>query len=366
MKRATAGVTAALLVTAAAHALPEYQVRYNQTCALCHYNPTGGGIRTEYGAQFFSYSDLPVNKLEFEQIRELSPRINDRLQYGLDLRGVYALRHDWNEDGDGEVEGNEFVLMQGDAYFAYAMSDVTNVVLDISLRGVEEAFADFTFYNGKLRVRAGQYRSTYGWGFVDHTLFVRRFLGYGSLRGPGTRAYDSGMEAGVYLQRYDLTVGASNGSPGTAGNAYHGRFARRFQLGNLTATLGASGRVTDLGAGTFSPWHAGAFYGSNFGRFTFLGETDLLAETEGTTGLVASHLLRFTVRRGVYVNGWYEYYDPDLDYTTGHGWRVRAGIDFVPFGYFSVSPMYEWNYADYGAFDDERFGQFLVQLHLWR
>lgn len=360
------GALAVMLLATTGFALPEYAVRYNQTCALCHYNPTGGGMRTLYGAQFFSYTDLPDKPKTFEALQEMMPKAGDRLQYGFDVRSLYALTESPAEDED--IRGNEFVLMQADAYFAYSLSDATSVIVDVSNNGIEEAFGMHTGWNGKLQIRAGRFRSTYGWGFVDHTSYVRRFLDYGSLRGAGLKAYDTGLEGGVYFDRWDLTLGISNGIPGNNGNDLYARYARRFALGDLTATLGGSGRYMDVGKGGELLWQRGLFYGASLGRLAFIGETDQYLYQWGTgdmTSLTASHLLRFTIHQGLYANAWYEYHDKDMDTASGYNQRVRFGLDYVPRGYLAISPMIEYNQEELDTNAEQSYAQFTLQLHLW-
>ncbi len=365
MKRVVPALLAILLFASFAHALPEYQVKYNQTCALCHHNPTGGGMRTLYGAQFFSYSDLAMEAKDFAEIQEILPQADDALQYGFDLRGLYALGHGYDDDENMQTRGNEFVMMQSDIYFAYTLTDATSAVVDVSNNGIEEAFANFSMKNGKIRVRAGKFRTTYGWGWVDHTVFARKYLDYGSDRGAGWRAYDTGVEAGLYTDRWDVTAGLTNGVPGSNGNAVSARIARRFGHNALTATLGLSGRSDDLGGGGYSARHYGAFYGFNVGPLTFLGETNLREEVEDIQGMVATHQLRYMIKRGIYAHGWYEYYDPDMDTESGYIWRTRLGMDIIPRGYISISPMYQWAHSELNYPGSDESGQFLLQLHLW-
>jgi hypothetical protein len=365
MKRAVSAMLALLIFATLSFALPEYMIEYNQSCALCHHNPTGGGMRTLYGAQFFSYNDLPMKPKTFEEIQSILPQADDALQYGFDLRALYALGHGYDDEENMQAEGNEFVLMQGDVYFAYALNDATAAVMDLSLNGVEEAFANFSAKNGKLRLRAGKFKTTYGWGWVDHTVYARRFTNYGSLQGPGVRAYDTGLEGGFFNDRWDATLGMVNGLRGTNGNAYYGRLARRFGTNTFSTTLGLSGRSDDLGGGGFSPMIYGAFYGANIGRLTFLGEANLLEEIEDVQGLAATHQLRYMIKRGLFVHGWYEFYDPDRDQESGYAYRYRFGLDIIPRGYIGISPIYEWNHEELDGTGSNEFGQFLLQLHLW-
>jgi len=354
-----------MIGTSMTFALPEYMVEYNQTCALCHHNPTGGGMRTLYGSQFFSYSDLPMKPKSFEEIQSILPKAGDALQYGFDLRSLYVFGHGYDDDENMQTQGNEYVLMQGDVYFAYALNDATSAVIDVSLNGIEEAFANFSAWNGKLRLRSGKFKTSYGWGWVDHTTYVRRFLDYGSLQGPGSRTYDSGFEGGFYNDRWDATLGVVNGLRGTNGNAYYTRLARRFGNNTFSATLGLSGRSDDLGGGGFSPMHYGAFYGADIGPFTWLGETNLAEEIEGTNAFITTQQLRYMIKRGLFLHGWYEFYDPDLDKQSGFAYRYRLGLDIIPRGYIGITPIYEWNHEELDGTGSNEFGQLLLQLHLW-
>jgi hypothetical protein len=46
-----------------AQALPRYSARNSQSCFLCHHSPSGGGMRSGYGSQYFAGRKLAVNKV---------------------------------------------------------------------------------------------------------------------------------------------------------------------------------------------------------------------------------------------------------------------------------------------------------------
>ena len=46
----TIGIFAATLASPSS-ALPRYTARYEQKCALCHVNPSGGGLRSSYASR---------------------------------------------------------------------------------------------------------------------------------------------------------------------------------------------------------------------------------------------------------------------------------------------------------------------------
>jgi hypothetical protein len=342
-------------------ALPEYQMRYLQSCGLCHFNPTGGGMRTLYGAQFVSYTDLPMKTLSLEDIEKVKPRINEDLQVGLDLRGLYYAQNDLkkNDSARPSLDDNRFVLMQASLYLAYTLTERATVCLDFSNFGLEEAYALFQGLPMTGVVRVGKFMPSYGWRFADHKLFVRQFLDYGGLQGPGTKAYDTGVEIGAYPQGWDMTLGLINGTAATQGKAILGRVAKRATIASVNASLGASYRAEDIGDWRHSPQFYGAFYGLYWNRWTFLGETDVLDES--VNGLVATHQLRWMATRGWYWNIYYQYFDPDVKHQTGYQWSTRLSSDILPRGYFSLSPAIEWDH-DSGGYE---YGTAEVQVHLW-
>ncbi|MBD3165788.1 hypothetical protein GF324_04260 [bacterium] len=358
----TAAVAAGMLLLATAGlATPEYAQRYNQTCGLCHHNPTGGGMRTLYGAQFFSYTDLPVKPMTFEEVEKVQPKLSENVQVGADFRGIYWNRNDFDGSDDDAGDSNDFQFMQADLYVAYMVSDKSLLYLNVSDNGTREAFAQFRALPFDGTIRAGRFTPAFGWKFPDHTIFTRRFTGYGFLEGASAASYDTGVEAGIYPQGWDATVGVFNGGR-DAGKTVVARLAKRLEFNPFKMTLGGSYRYEDWGGGgDFFPTSYGGFYGLQWGRLAFLGEVDAIEETADVMGLVSTQQLRYMLQRGIYLNSWYEYFDPDMDTASGWFWRARLGVEYIPRGYMAISPSFEWNRDDTGA----EYGLGVLQLHLW-
>jgi len=348
-------------------ALPEFSVRYNQNCQLCHHSPNGGGMRSLYGAQFFSYMDIPwkpesdLANLE----KKVQPQINKNFQVGFDFRSIYySTRGDYHDQyGNNYVsEGdNSFISMQGDLYLAFIPSEKLLLYLDKGLRGNFEAFALFQGLPGHFFMRAGHFVPGYGWRFAEHKAFVRDSLGF------GLGGAEDGIEAGHYDMNGEFSMAITNGRPASIidsdkAKALTLRTAGRIALGNLKLSVGGSYRYAEYGGelrnDSVLTRYAGVFGGVNLGRFTYLGEGDFIIRQD--KGFVATQKLLVKLRPGWDLDFMYDYYDPDIDVQTGYVYRTRLANHFYLTVYLELIPSIEWN-----SIQGQEFGIGELQLHSW-
>lgn len=329
------------------YALPEYGVRYGQSCQLCHYSVTGAGARTLYGAQFFSYTDLPANPLDFDEIAQVNPMISDNLQAGFDFRTFYYVYDETNLNADQ----NSFLTMQGDIYLTWQAGDRTIVAFDKGLRNTFEAYVQTQALPGAMAAKMGRFMPNYGWRFADHTAYVRQFTGFGGTQGVGGE--EDGFEIGHFDESWELSAAVTNGPvagpvDSNQGKAFTSRAAKRYHFGNLGITLGGSYRYAEFGnGGPPNRRMAGAFYGLNVGKWTLLGEVDgILTDAVGsptTSGYVTTNVLRFDMKKGIAAHTSFDYYEPDLDFASGQFMRGRLGVDYTPYGYVTLTPILEYS-----------------------
>ncbi len=345
------------------YAIPRFSAEANQACQLCHHNPGGAGIRNLYGAQFYSYSKLPMNKIEdFGKIGEINPQLNEFLQFGVDFRSMF--HGSWMEE---EFEDNSFLTMQGDFYLAITPSDRTLVFLE---KGIGRAFETYVLFQGlphSSTVRMGRFIPSFGWRFADHKAFVRDYLGFSQFpqKGPSL-VEDSGIEMGTYRTGWEWSVAITNGGAdiidSNEGKAITSRAAVRTNFGSLNLTLGGSYRYADIGIPEPLQRYGGAFWGINLGKLTYLGEADVMVN--GGTALVASHILGYEIRDGIRINGHYDFFDSDIEYTTGYAYRAKLSTEMFLTGYLEIVPAIEWNYEEISDVITE-YGIGEIQLHVW-
>jgi hypothetical protein len=338
-------------------ALPQFAVRYKQTCQLCHINPTGGGMRSIYGAQTFSYLDLPINELEdFGLLDKHNPKINDNFQIGVDFRSLYY-------SSDNPVDGNSFVSMEGTLYTAITPADNTTVYLAKGIHTSYEAFALIEGLPLSGELRAGHFMPAYGWRFADHNTYTRKYLGFGMGSGQ-----EDGLEIGFYPLEWEASLALTNGASGiidnTRGKELILRAARRQSLGGFDLTLGGSWRYAEfsLGKGPVNPTPLlrcyGPFWGASFGSLAYLGEVDWIDQTQ--TKLAVTHYLNYLLRRGLSIEASYDFHDPDLDRSNGAFERMRLGLDYYPTGWLELLPAVR---LDKTSTNTHTTGE--LQLHVW-
>jgi hypothetical protein len=238
-----------------------------------------------------------------------------------------------------QMEGNLYVNAQLDSRFSATLK-----------KGLYDGFEIFgTGYVFPLQgyFRVGKFQPAYGWRFDDHTSFVREKM----LWPPNST--DTGLEFGVYPHGISANLGFFNGSQGTfddgKGKAVSSRLEVRRNISGVGFGLGGSVFINDRPAGDVNMY--GPFYYLNLdsGRFIYLGEIDWLDDENPLT-------------QGIYVEGQYDFYDPDIDMLSGDISRYGFGLNYFPYGFLEISPMFRI-YND--KIIDEDYILFNSQIHFF-
>ncbi|HEU4724864.1 MAG TPA: hypothetical protein VFU59_06145, partial [Candidatus Eisenbacteria bacterium] len=118
----------------AADALPRYTARYEQKCALCHVNPTGGGLRSSYAAQKLVPEEIAWLRSKPEALAEIETKISKQILIGADFRTLYV-------GGNIEEAHLNFFQMQSDLYVAFQPDPRVTLYYDRAPSGSFETFA---------------------------------------------------------------------------------------------------------------------------------------------------------------------------------------------------------------------------------
>lgn len=349
-------------------AIPRYSAEYGQRCALCHVNPSGGGLRTSYASQFLVPTEMVANQFDMEELGGIDPQINEHITIGTDVRTIASYSSD-----DARRPQNNFFQMQGDLYLAFQGGEKFTIYLDRGQSTTYELFgmAQILPYTGYVKV--GRFTPAYGWKLADHNAFTRERLGF--LPPAHT---DVGVEAGIFPGDMTIQAALLNGNQGSTLDtndelSFAARAGQRWSRGDWGIFLGGSyqydaDRPSVVGD-AMARNQAGPFGYLNYKRLTWLGEIDwvnrdLPDSDEAITEFIMSHEVTVHAMRGLDFVGGFSYMDPDVDLKTGTWSRWSGGVEWFVNPFLIVSGLVQSYQAEAGsAIAEEEYEQAVLQAH---
>lgn len=363
MKHAeVAGILAFLTLSTAPglNALPKFASRTGASCQSCHVNPTGRGMRTEFGRTFGRDEiTLPTYK-DSTDFDEFPVDITKNFSIGGDFRTVYLY---------DRVSGNStFFQMQGNLYFDLRLNKLFRVYLNKGLYSNSFeliGLARILPLNGYVKV--GKFLPAYGTRVDDHNAFIRGGpYGGGPIAGLfpagyptglpfGSRAEDTGVEVGFAPGKFTLSAGLFDHQAavelpvaGTKRKAVALRADTRFTVGGAPVSFGGSAYVVP--SSTENTYYGVFSAVTLFQTLTWTGEVDLLDAphpgSSSTTGLVFWNELNWMVTPGVDLKAGYDFYDPDRDLRNGAFTQLTLGAEFFVLSGVEIRPLYKHILAD--------------------
>jgi len=328
-----------------ADAVPYYSAEFGQRCALCHVEPTGGGLRTTYATMALIPEELSFLRKSPEELAGIRPDLGETVTVGLDIRNlVYQ-----SEQGQGGQ-----VDMQSDVYVGVQMDDRFAVYVELGKNGAQEwaGLAYVLPLGGYLK--AGRFMPDYGWKWADHKLASREYLlvEQGALSSALLR--EAGVEIGLHTQWWEATGSLLQGG-GRNGESYAGRLALRRSLGALNLALGTSILRRELPAGHARAW--GGFGYAAAGPAAWVFQVDETGSGR-RNGLLISQELTYRVTRGLRARGTYSFQDPDHRERTGTRSRWTVGLDAL------LSPFFGAQLA--ASRHEFRRGELVTQTDHWQ
>lgn len=191
-----------ILASVRAEARPSYAARTGRTCAKCHIDPAGGGIRSGTG---FRYAwNLHTFTPDDDREPSLDPWISEGHRLGADLRAQYT-----QEVSDGGRERSTFLLMQKSLHLMAEINHVVSLVFTNDGANTLEGFALFSGLPLGTALKVGKFRPAFGLDQEDHTTFTRDALGF------GLGSEDTGVELLILGRSHQTTIAVTNGAPGS-------------------------------------------------------------------------------------------------------------------------------------------------------
>ena len=308
---------------------PYLSVRTGLPCSQCHTNRTGGGGRSDFGS-VYAQTFLPAANRSFQ-----GRSVNRFLSVGGNFRLLAS-----GAVSDATPRTSFEVSEANVQVEARLVPDVLAIYVDQTvgpgMAATREAFAILENLPGNGYLKAGKFLLPYGMRLLDDDEYIRQRTGF------NYDTPDQGVEFGLEPGPLSLFVAVTNGSQGGGENNSSKQITTTGALTFPGFRIGASASRND--GPTARRDVVGGFGGFNMGRFTFLGEVDLILDTpEGgdeVEQLVAYVEGDFLAARGVNLKVTYGFLDPNADFGQNAKMRMRFGLELFPMPFFQVSTFY--------------------------
>jgi hypothetical protein len=305
------------------HGEPYLAVQQGYKCANCHVNPTGGGLRNDFGT-VFTENVLPANTLP-ASFPVWTGTVLERLRLGADLRA-----------SDTETQVPDLPTDRTrriDQIRGYADLSLIKDRLDYYLdEGLAPGDARPIEYYGRYSdpahgwyVKGGQFYLPFGWRLQDNTAFVRETSGI-SMTAPD-RGFELGLELPEWSAQLDYTRGIANAQTGS-GHQITGQVVWVKSL--WRAGVAASFTESALG----NRHVEGLFAGRRTGPVAWLGEIDFVQDAGFPEGvrrfMSALGEADWAIRKGHNLKLTGEYLDPDLHIANDQKTRWSLLYEYTP------------------------------------
>lgn len=154
-----------ILVLQVGLGLPKFASRTGAKCQSCHVNPTGKGMRTEFGSTYGRDDITMATFKELTDFDEFSTNLTSNISVGADVRSLFFYNR--------REKGSSFFQMQGDLYFDFRLNKKFRVLVDKGLYSGFEVMGIAKVLPLEGYVKVGKFMPAYGTRTDDHTAFIR-------------------------------------------------------------------------------------------------------------------------------------------------------------------------------------------------
>jgi hypothetical protein len=319
-----------------AYAEPYLAVQTGYKCNVCHVNPTGGGLRNDFGITYAKVL-LPANTID-TTLDAWTGKVTDALRVGGDLRS------DWTRDTQPHTPAaTGFALEQFRVYGDLTIiPDRLGIYVDeqIAPNGSqnEEAYVRYGSTTDGFYLKGGQFYLPFGWRLQDQSAFVREVSGI-SMTTPD-KGVEIGYEKNAWSAQVDFTNGAANttgtGHQITSQAVYTKSFWRLGAAVSMTQSEGGDRKAGALFAGFRTGPVAYLLEGDYVRDDSFPGGRNLTAGlAEADWRILKGHNLKFTA----------EYEDPDRSVAQDQQTRYSLLYEYTPLPFLQLRFGYRRYYG---------------------
>lgn len=357
--RYLAGLLALVMLFGGGHAFaePYLAVRMGLKCQTCHVNPTGGGLRSNFG-DVFAQTVLPAHPIHGDW-GLWTGEVTKFLRVGGDFRYDANFTQTPNAKTTDQLQ-----VQQGRVYAA------AQVIPDRLLFYVDEqiapgtavnheAYAMFWSANHDWYIKAGQMYLPFGFRFEDQSAFVYAT----SLTNMYTP--DDGVEFGWMRGHWDTQATVSEGTfagglPSSRGKQYG------LQVSYVTSRWRFGLAASDDDASFARRRMLAAFGGVRTGPIVWLGQIDAVEDNftgmEGVTQAAGLLEADWLISRGNNLKLTYEPYDPNRDVHGNRQSRLSLVYELTPVQFVQIRAGVR-DYNGPRGIDSQNTRLWFIQLH---
>ena len=355
-----AGLLAMVMLLGAGRAFaePYLAVRYGLKCTTCHVNPTGGGLRSNFGDVFYQ-TQLPAHPihgdwglwtgevtkwlrvggdLRYDATYTQTPHVTTTHQIAVQQGRLY---------GEAEVVPNRLIF--------YVDGQVTPGTPPVD----QEAYAIFWSADHDWYIKGGKMYLPFGFRFEDQEAFVY------AVSLTNMYAPDNGLELGWMRDHWDtqLTVSQGNfagGFPSGSGKEY----GLQASYVESAWRLGVAARDDDLSLARRRTF--GVFGGVRTGPVEWLAEVDTSERKldPGVTQVAGLFEADWLISAGNNLKLTLEPFDPDRDMRGDGQSRVSLVYELTPVQFMQIRAGVR-DYNGPRGIDAENQTLMFVQLHVF-
>jgi hypothetical protein len=338
-----------------AQAEPYFAIQTGYKCRVCHVSPTGGGMRTAFGA---TYAQTSLSRRLVGDLWD--DKVGGTLSVGGDLRVNAAVRDVPGQENDAQFETEEALLYAHFTLLAERLSFYLDERVAPGGASSREAYALLWFNDQRTYLRMGRMFLPYGHRIEDDTAFIRQVPGI------NYNTPDDGIEVGHEFASWSMNLALTNGTAG-AGETDTGKQASaRVAWIRPTWRAGASFNFNDADAGDRQMQNL--FAGLKTGRVSWLFEYDWIRDDSFATGSrdqgIGFAEANVNLAKGYNLKLTYEFFDPDDDVDEDDVNRASLVFEAFPiqFVQYSLGARFGDGIPQSGR---QNADEFFLQLHAY-
>lgn len=351
-----------ILLTNSTLSLPRFALRLGDKCSDCHYNPTGGIIRSEDGWNFGKNILSLISPRE--QDFPVTPKIGENISFGLDYRTQLLY--------SAEKKRADFQQMTGGIYTNVGLAKNINLLGRYDfINEIWEAYGVAHILPNNSYIKAGSFQPNFGIRIDDHTAYTRGgdmfVLFTGGRQGLIYNPFytEAGVEAGFYISDFAMLTASAGANVSTnrtltKNPTYTARLELDPKLGKVNLLFGGSYAKAEIPQKTD---FYGGFFGFGFKRLSLLGEFDLGKNViaDGQKSNFAMAEASYIITLGLEAVVRYDRLDPNTSVDKDELQRIVVGLEWFIYSFVEIRPQYRFMFENPTVKNDSA----VLQFHFW-